>query len=388
MLWVASAPHQKKKTNLKLSGAFTILEKTISLNWSKQHPKVSLNDDPRVFVSQPFEILPAKAAEYKVGKAKKRFIGVDIGEYGLAWSLIEVDGNKVTQLESSFIADNQQQVLKKDIISWRQSQVRQTFTSMDTKVARLRESLIGSYKNQLESLALSKSATLSFEYEVSGFEAGGNKVAKVYDSIKRGTVYKKDNSPQNSQSWGKKGANNWALETTAAGTSQTCSRCGRWASLAIEDNQTYELESYEDKLLKTGIVDGVVRLLSKQDASTNLRGKDLKGLIYKTMRPNMGGLGIEIVKRKLGVDKFAKLQKEFGQNKSRGNIAIFVCPYTDCHHISDADQQAAFNIAVRGYLKSVNPARAKKSGSEGLSARFLCQEQAKLIFDPILLSVY
>jgi len=362
--------HSRKKTELGAGGAFSIAEKTVKLDWSGETPRIAEISDPRVFVSQPFEIKP-------LGKGTQasdnRFIGVDIGEYGLAWSLIEVNGNNVERLEDGFIADLQQQKLKNAVKRLRESQVRATFGSPDTRVARIRESLIGAYRNQLEDLAMRKNARLSFEYEVSGFEAGGARISKVYDSIKRGDIRKKDNNAANKMAWGDFGVNNWGFETTAAGTSQTCSKCRRWASLAIEDGKSYRLGEYQDKLFKAQIADGEVRLLAKQDTGETVKGKDLKGLIYKAMRPNDDGLGMAIVKRQMDWDK---LSKDFGAGKPRGNIAIFVCPYTDCHHIADADLQAALNIAIRGYGKR------KSDGKMGKVNDF-AEFTKELQYDPV-----
>lgn len=37
----------------------------------------------------------------------------------------------------------------------------------------------------------------------------------------------------------------------------------------------------------------------------------------------------------------------------RGNSALFVCPFMDCMHVSDADIQAALNSAYRGYIRDI-----------------------------------
>lgn len=382
--------HTKRKTQLEVGGAFTIAESEHTIDWTQEYPTIEDKRNDRVFVSQPFTIVPQKSStSYSPEGVKNRFIGVDIGEYGLAWSLIEAMGSNISQTKNGFIADWQQQTLKQDVKERRKSQARQTFSSPDTKIARVRESLIGSYKNKLESLALTNKATLSFEYEVSGFEVGGNRIAKIYDSIKRGVVHKKDNNPQNNQTWGKTRNLNWAYETPAAGTSQFCTACKRWSSILIDDKKVYTLQEYDDSLFSINLGSSTVRLLGKEGMKfgDTIQGREVKSLIYKAMRPNSDGLGMRIVERKFGPEKFKRLMETFGQDKQRGNMAIFVCPFTDCHHIADADLQAAFTIAIRGYLKENVPKELRlKDGKirQGvLTKEYLTEQASTLEFEPI-----
>jgi hypothetical protein len=105
-----------------------------------------------------------------------------------------------------------------------------------------------------------------------------------------------------------------------------------------------------------------------------IKGKELKGMGYKAMRPSADGAGMEIVKR---VKDCSKLSKTFGADKPRGNMGIYICPGIDCQHIADADLQAAFNIAVRGYLKST------ASKSDRLDKETLCERQSELEYEPV-----
>jgi len=407
---------KKRKTELGAGGSFTIAEISCKVNWDDKTPVIFEKPDPRLFVSQPFTINPP---ENSAKKDYARYIGIDIGEYGLAWHLVEVfeDANediggagknavRIKSVEKGFFTDPQQISLKEDVKKLRENQVRATFTSPDTKIARVRESLIGSYRNLLEDLAVRKDARLCFEYEVSGFESGGARISKVYDSIKRSSVAKKENKAENKQSWGKLFGPEFsfkAIEITAAGTSQYCTKCKRWASLAIKDNNNYQLLEWDngetgDKRGSDGLLavtlDGegketnrTVRLFPKdgKKAGDTIKGKDLKSAIYRAMRPNMRpsedgsislGAGMEAVRRDLMPEQWEKLTLEFGQGKPRGNMAIYVCPY--CGHISDADMQAAFNIAVRGYLANRDKEKKVKLGKE-----YLTDEQSKLTFDPV-----
>ncbi|MCL1877121.1 type V CRISPR-associated protein Cas12d [Candidatus Saccharibacteria bacterium] len=383
--------NKKKKTILELNGAFSITEQSVKIDWSDEKPKVASTSDPRVFISQPFTLVPPKTKLFDAAKIKNRYIGVDLGEYNLAWSLIEVDDMqnpaRITQIENGFIVDPQQQTVKKYVKSWRENQVRQTFGSMDTKLARLRESLIGSFKNQLESLALAKHARLSFEYEVSVFETGGSRVAKakVYDSVKRGSIRRDENTVENKQAWGEikkpqeldKNSPLWAklkeeygkvygFETTAAWTSRFCTKCR-----TVADNWLNEDENF-----------------------------------YAKCRPNLATTEYddlpEAIRNKLTAEEFAEFRKE-----NESSIALFVCSNPDCDQVCDADAQAAFNIAIRGYLKDKSktdkefcsrlvegykdekdkPVVKLKNElvESGLTKEILVSEEAKLEFDPICL---
>lgn len=338
--------HVKKRTSLTVGGAFTIAEREVELDWGGERP-VAAPDGRRLFVSQPFTLNPKFDADYSGEVVAGRFIGVDIGEYGLAWSLIKADGDKIEQLESGFIADVQQQKLKKAVNDLRKNQAKQTFNSMDTYVARLRESLIGSYRNQLESLVLQKRAKLSFEYEVSAFETGGNKIVKVYDSIKRGSIHKKDNNTENKQAWGEKGTDIWGYETTAANTSRFCTKCKRVATEFWNKDET----SFSD--------------------------------FYHVFRPDLGdGKQRAAAEERVGKEAVDRLRKE-----NPSTIALFICP--NCEHVADADKQAAFNIAVRGYLKETAPDELRdgkgKIKQGALTKEYLCEQEAKLNFAPIKL---
>jgi hypothetical protein len=53
--------------------------------------------------------------------------------------------------------------------------------------------------------------------------------------------------------------------------------------------------------------------------------------------------------RGFGALRFTNPEQVADYERQRGRSAIFICPYTDCLHVADADMQASFNIALRGF---------------------------------------
>ncbi|MDR3116280.1 MAG: hypothetical protein LBT91_00335, partial [Bifidobacteriaceae bacterium] len=167
-----------------------------------------------------------------------------------------------------------------------------------------------------------------------------------------------------------------------------------------EELKNEKSKNYVRLLLDKNKVIPQKKLDANEKVGSYIYGKDIKSMIYNAMRPNMEeseddsklGNGMQIVKRKLGDEAWQRVKQSFGKSKSRGNMAIFVCPYIDCQHIADADLQAAFNIAVRGYLKMQAHTRFKQKKDKNkrgkipngyLTKERLCYEQSKLVFDPV-----
>ncbi|MDR0957152.1 MAG: type V CRISPR-associated protein Cas12d [Candidatus Nomurabacteria bacterium] len=424
-----------KKCGLDFQGAFSLVEQDWLIDWDGEYPelkrikykdpfyhkgnkKVYSKENNRVITVQGFQLNPNPNPKKMIDRSENikpnRFMGVDVGEYGLAVCVIEVSDGKVKifdlKEDEEFITSGSHQKLNIAVNDLRAKQVKATFTSADTKIAKIRENTLGYYKARLEDLSIRYQARLSFEMEISGLEFGKNKIKKIYDSIKRGDIFGTTDAEKadNNQAWGNieqkdgKPKNRhqavvWGLTPPAAGTSQFCTKCHKWTSLDIADNYETEIATINEDGLATVKIPNIANKQSTDESDEKevrcyikggkvgdkMAGKDLRSAIYKAMRPNMfvdedkkvlfGGM--KIVERTLGEEKFAKLQEKFGAGKSRGNIGVYVCPYVDCHHICDADKQAAFNIAARGYLKD--------KIDKGLSREILTAEEAKLTFNPI-----
>lgn len=339
---------KKRKNTLQAGGAFSVAEYTATIDWQEARPRILHTEDMRVYTSQPFTIIPREEPRIIAPTDSPRFIGVDVGEYGFAYMVIEVHKNRAKKVASGFISEPGHRQLGARVRQLRETHVRATFSSPDNRLARIRESVTGAYRNQLASLELTYNATPVFEMSISAFD-NSSEIIRLHDAIKRADVKLKGNTLQNKQAWGilSRDQHHWAKEVVAAGTSQTCSKCNRWARKFITDNAAYLLTPHPTigRLSVTTLDNGAqaVAFLDNPHIQS-VTGKDLKAAIYKAMLPTIEGVALQLVDKKTLGDT-----KEWV--KKRGNKAIYICPFTDCHHLADADLQAAQNIALRGYVK-------------------------------------
>lgn len=111
----------------------------------------------------------------------------------------------------------------------------------------------------------------------------------------------------------------------------------------MDKDQVYRLEPHRIEGLKIATLRSCAQVTCLSTVS-ELTGEELKRAAYAVMRPPAGGIALQLIPEPLR-DIIPLWQQH------RGNSAVFVCPFTDCHHVSDADQQAALNIAIRGYAK-------------------------------------
>lgn len=339
--WFIKKPKHKTNT-LSMSGSFLISEQTYAVSWSKSEPHFSPQDHPRIFLSIPFTILPPEQPPRNNNIPIERYIGIDVGEYGLAWTIIEEGNENIRIIDRGFITDKQYDALQDSVRKWKNNQVTGTFSSSTTHLASLRESLVGSLRNQLHALMLKYNAKIVFEDSISGFEEGGNRIKKVYSTVKKADVYSNTQADKAAmkQAWGDGRVFKSGMEVVASGTSQMCSKCHQDAT-SINLSKNVVVNTTDTQGIIRLNVDGI-SLFAFSNVQDYSRWKiiDYKKAIKGFMRPPLGSTVLE--SKDLRIDK--------NWLNKRGNSAIFVCPF--CQHISDADLQASYNIAVKGLLKT------------------------------------
>ncbi len=378
-----------------------IVEQRYSISWNldEELPEFRLEKDkkPVLYYTLPFKVDPKKEKEQraKIFRASLKnepqnyhFLGADIGEYGIAWVIIKVDedNKQIIIKDYGFIYDPRIKRIQEHFKEIQQKARLGEFLEESTVVAYLRENAIGYLRNRLHDKLTKYKGHIIYESNISAFEAGSGRVTKIYDSVKRPDVGNHPDATRDVYSqlikhiWGlktggKKNAPGW--QVGASGTSYTCISCGRNVYNIRDSESIWKIEQREGNIVV--FTNGKVKVLgyteARLDPNKEYKSKDIFKYIKaftrpplavwvekeennskdKNQNPQQKKKGEWVIKsetvKKFVIDR-GVLSKEqvIKMRQHRGNSALFVCPYADCLAVADADIQAAFNIALRGYF--------------------------------------
>jgi hypothetical protein len=329
------------------------------------------SDSRRIFSSMPFGI-SSKYGTADFFNKTNRYLGIDVGEYGLAYTVIEVSDDLRSFAESKTINDElikessvrilecgfiHSHLISKIRDQYRENQKIQrtaTFSRPNTKLANIRENAINSIRNRIHHLALKYKAKPIYELQISNFETGSGRVTKIYNSVKRSDPYKDQDTEKKLRNhlWGtKKGV---GAEVGARATSYTCISCGcshydiAWGLTNRKDfdKALFSLENLGDRY----------RILDNEGNALKFdsNGHDVLLHLYFVAEPSnaISKKHIEKAVRdwaRAPLEKFDSVVSDTEKHKLlRGNSAFYRCPF--CDSMTDADIQASFNIATLGAL--------------------------------------
>lgn len=298
------------------SGEYSfIVEVPMHITWDLARESVSIEEvsdernQPRAYISLPFTLTPSSAVSGLATGARTRYMGIDVGEFGLAWTVLELQEDSPRVLAHGFIHERLTRTIRDFRQVQKNKQMRGTFGMPSTKLERLRENAITTLRNQVHAIAVRYKAIPVYERQISAFETGSNRVVTIYDSVKRadlgravsGTDAEKAEAKHVWGDW--KGKGNVGKQVDAFGTSYQCTRCGYCP--------------YEE-------TDPVVMVKHKLTARPSTEDERVKRM----------GLPLEWRER-------------------RGNSAVYICPNETCGHVSDADMQASYWIALKSALSDL-----------------------------------
>lgn len=366
-------PNDWKPIDINLSEWSLVLEKYYQVNWRLDEEILNLKPIENSKKNKLYLTIPIKlkssplVVNYKLIRENGinfPILGIDVGEYGLGYSLVEFKNNGIKVLNKGFIKDKNIAKIKDEYEKIQEKSKKGIFNEIDTTISRIRENAIGKLRNQVHKLVINHISTPIYESSISNFETGSGKTVKIYNSVKRADVYTSDNSDADNMIrksiWGKDkiavGKN-----VSAYGSSQTCIKCKRslyeFEELKKEEFTKIKLIKREGNIL-TFSYNGILLngFYEKKDNFNNI-GENLKNesdfkafksALKKFSRPPL--INSEVI------NKFAphlnqNLEKLIKFKNNRGNSSIFICPFADCHFVADADIQASFIMAIRGYIK-------------------------------------
>mgnify|MGYP005854467923 FL=1 len=258
-----------------------------------------------------------------------RYLGLDVGEFGIAYCVIEQKGHQITLLNRGFLTSNSLQKIKLYISKNKIQQLKGTFSITSTQVDRARENAIHDLRNQIHDLVTRYQAKPIYEYSISNFETGSGKISKIYNSVKTADIIGENEAEhtEKKNTWGNK-YYKLGNHISSYGTSYTCHHCKK--SLYSYENELSKLSvSPNIGLQKINLSDSVITIYN--DGS----GKKLFEKAKNSARPSLDS---EIIKQYTPIIDVLWRQ-------SRGNSAVFICPF--CQTVSDADIQAALMIALK-----------------------------------------
>lgn len=321
-----------------------IAEETIAADWDFEKDRVVLESVGQdIYAALPVQIEPDE--ERSAHDDRTRYLGIDVGEYGLAYTLLDTKP-KLEVLQTGFVYEPTLLNIRKQMTNIKESQRKGTFGIPSTKLARIRSQAVTKLRSRIHDLVVRYDAKPVYEWQIQHFETGSGRVTKIYNSVKRAdvsvTVQDDADSAEAELVWGN---NTWRVGTdiNAYATSNMCSNCYR--SIYGYDSPRFEFMTKTGDYARFQVEDGASAWAYLLSQSPKTAGNDeiIRG-IKDFSRP-----GIDVAAGR-DMNDFSFDQEQTQQLiGKRGNSCLFTCPF--CNHVSDADVQASLFIALRGLLR-------------------------------------
>ncbi|GIW62782.1 MAG: hypothetical protein KatS3mg090_0608 [Patescibacteria group bacterium] len=388
-------PKSWQSHKIKLGEWSLILEKEYKIIWdlNKKVPTFTPTnrDKNRLYISIPFNIEPLQNPDRSLLQIQKApeslnrpIIGIDVGEYGLAYSVIKVNDQEVEILESDFIIEPNIGKIKDNFQLIQQQARKGLFKNKSDKVAQVRENAAGSLRNKIHNLILKyKPSYIIYEYSISNFETGSGRTTKIYNTVKKSDVYQENNN-LHEHIWGKR-SKYPGKHVSAYASSYTCAKCKTSLyEISKDDLKDIKIESNPENkhLLKITIGNKTLKAYSQNipKIGNNKNAlKEFQKIVKDFARPPLNKSSSSLIQTNKDNNN---LQKIYDLKNKRGNSFLFICPNSDCNFIADADKQASFIMAVRGYtmlLRNQNQTKDESKDTFKETIEFLKNKTIKNI---------
>ncbi len=281
-----------------------------------------------------YELKNFEDKSQKQYREEENLMGIDLGEYGFGWAIF--DPNDKTFTKSGFEEVPLLKKMRDEAAAWKDTQSRGIFSTPTTYLADIREKAAGAVRNKIHALAIQYHAIPIYEDSVDGFESGGQRISKLYKTLKTSDVIG-GNSNDADKAVRK---HFWGIDFASIGgvvgssmTSQTCRCCGK---SAVYDTRLRKNENQPIEVLNgTFTINNNIISLG-EDINGTYSGQQINDLI-------------QLMKSKQRVESEHEQENRATGKVLRGRVGEFRCLY--CNNTTDADQQAAMNIALKYFLK-------------------------------------
>ncbi|MDW8279768.1 MAG: type V CRISPR-associated protein Cas12d [bacterium] len=354
-----------QNVEISLSEWSLVLEKEFEIRWDIENEipvfiTINHSRKNKLYIAIPFNI-KSNLKKYEENFNSNIIMGIDIGEYGVAYVVVDFKNNKnIKILNSGFIYSKNIAKIKDEFSKIQQKSKTGIFNESSSLIAEIRENAVGNLRNKIHSIFINyHPQNIAYEFSINNFETGSGKTVSIYKTIKKSDVPSIIDADKKAQKhiWGTTWNKNISVgqNLSAYASSYLCSNCFK---------SIYEINKDDlDQIYIKNRNGNILELESPQH-----------GLFYGFSTKKEYSVGYKFKKTDNALKNLIKILKDFARpplknsevvskfvnknnekdlenfRKRRGNSSIFVCPF--CFHISDADIQAALMMAIRGYIKN------------------------------------
>ena len=365
-----------KWKDIKISSYSFIYEEMYKISWSdkRELPIIQRDDDRRkLFVSIPFSLIKQHQKHIDLDKVKK-MLGVDLGEYGVAIYVMDEKNFDNLQPYTKFIYEASLRKIRDGIRDNKKRQKSGTFSISNTYVQRIRDHSATAVRNKIHNIVINQQAQPVYEWEVSHFESGSNRISKLYHSIKRsdGGGGTDADKMERKLTWGF--TKSIGLNISAYATSYCCSHCKQSIYQYADKKGSFQYSSNKDARIINIIVDQNISVKGYLEYSNSkaIQLDNIQEVIKAVRKYSRPSLDI-VLKRCPNIkSQFLRFAEELDGNQNflhlgikpqeekikiisdmfnyyAGSQSIYICAF--CNSVSDADLQAAMWIALKGYMQ-------------------------------------
>ena len=164
-----------KRSVISMSSPALIAEQSTNIKWNSQKMEAeTTTSNLKNFINLHINIKPDITRQPEL----QRYLGLDVGEYGIAYCVIEPHQEQIKIITKGFLFSNALRNIKTHVPPKKNKlqQLTGTFSITSSKVDRVRENAIHELRYQIHDIVTRYHAKPVYEYSISNFETGSGKI--------------------------------------------------------------------------------------------------------------------------------------------------------------------------------------------------------------------